>query len=77
LGGLKFQVIGYRQPRGEMKEEIIRIFEESAKLQQRFAKEYAEQVQEVVELIAGSFTGAQAHPVRKRRERNGFIAYCR
>lgn len=39
-----------------MKDEIIRIFEESAKLQQRFAKEYAEQVQEVVELIAGSFT---------------------
>ncbi len=39
-----------------MKEGIVRIFEESAKLQQRFAKEYAEQVLEVVELIAGSFT---------------------
>ncbi len=39
-----------------MKEGITRIFEESAKLQQRFAKEYADQVREVVELIAGSFT---------------------
>ena len=39
-----------------MKEEIARIFEESAKVKQRFARENAELVLEVVELIAQCFT---------------------
>jgi D-sedoheptulose 7-phosphate isomerase len=39
-----------------MKDEITRIFEDSARVKQRFAKEYAEMIQEVVVLIAGCFT---------------------
>jgi D-sedoheptulose 7-phosphate isomerase len=38
-----------------MKDEITRIFEDSARVKQRFAKEYAEMIQEVVELIAACF----------------------
>ncbi len=39
-----------------MKQDIIKIFEDSAKLKQVFAKEYADTIAEVVELIAGTFT---------------------
>ena len=39
-----------------MKEEIIQIFDDSARVKQKFAKENAELIQEVVELIAGTFT---------------------
>jgi len=39
-----------------MKQDIIKIFEDSAKLKQVFAKEYADTIIEVVELIAGTFT---------------------
>ncbi|MGA2192266.1 MAG: D-sedoheptulose 7-phosphate isomerase [Nitrospirota bacterium] len=39
-----------------MKEEISRIFEDSAKLKQRFARENAELIQDVVELVAACFT---------------------
>ncbi|HEY3347363.1 MAG TPA: D-sedoheptulose 7-phosphate isomerase [Nitrospirota bacterium] len=39
-----------------MKDQIIKIFETSAKVKQEFARENAELVQEVVELIASTFT---------------------
>ena len=39
-----------------MKDEILRIFEDSAKVKQRFARECADMAAEVVELIAACFT---------------------
>ena len=40
-----------------MKDTIIRIFEDSARVKERFAKENAELIQEVVELVASAFAG--------------------
>jgi len=40
-----------------LKDTIIRIFEDSARVKERFAKENAELIQEVVELVASAFAG--------------------